>query len=91
MDHNNILRICDGITIHMKDAEIGFITDCNNGDVFEINATTKIIIEKCNGKNTVKEIIEQVKTLDKEEVIEEMDVFEILEYLTQNNLCQVLE
>lgn len=39
------LKTNNEISIHMKSDDEGFITNSDNGDVFEINRTTKLIFE----------------------------------------------
>ena len=56
MDMSDKLTLKDSVSVHMENSDNGFLTDCESGDVYEINSTSHLIIEKCNGNNSLLEI-----------------------------------
>ena len=91
MDLSTRLLLKKNFTFHMKDEE-GFLMDCVDGDVYEINSTTKYILENCNGMYSLSEILQMLydaSESDEFEVVEE-DMLEIANYFVTNNICDIV-
>lgn len=83
------LKTNNEISIHMKNDDDGFITNSDNGDVFEINSTTKLIVEKCTGNLSLSEIYHKLKeeNPDIEFEVTEHDIIELGKFLIENKIC----
>lgn len=91
MDLSTRLLLKKNFSFHMNSEE-GYLMDCIDGDVYEINSTTKYILENCNGKYSLSEIFQmlhEVNESDKFEVVEE-DMFEMANYFVANNICDIV-
>lgn len=87
---NNILIMKSEFVIRM-DGDNGFLMNCVNGDVYEINSTTQIILKECNGNNTLSDIFKILynnKTDEEFEVVEE-DIIEMAEFFVTNGICDI--
>lgn len=79
------------ISIHMETEDRGFLTNIDNGDVFEINNSTKMIFELCNGELSLKNIFECLKEKSNNEDFEisEQDMLDIATFFVDNKICYV--
>jgi hypothetical protein len=88
MELTDKLKLKNNITIHMKNKDDGFITDCENGDVYEINETSKLIIDKCDGDNSLKEILDELIRIEGGSNVDKQDMIEFATFLVENNICE---
>lgn len=89
MDNNLYPKTKKEISIHMMDKENGFLTNAVSGDVYQINYTSKMIIEKCNGSNSVTSIVQAVLEMDSEHCLVSDDIIEILKFMVDEGICTV--
>ena len=89
MKITDIIKKIDNFFIHMENKESGYLTNCVNGDVFEINETTKLIFECCDGEKTIFGIYEFLKrNADITDFdVTEQDVLELAEFFVDNQIC----
>lgn len=91
MELSTVLLLNKNFSFHMNDEE-GFLMDFVDGDVYEINSTTKYILEYCDGVHTLSEILQilyDICKTDKVEVTEE-DMLEMADYFVVNNICKII-
>jgi hypothetical protein len=68
------------------------LMNIENGDVFEINETTKFVFDLCDGTNTQSTIIEKTLqkkdlSIDENEVATAEDINNLLHFLLSENIC----
>lgn len=88
MELSTIIKKTNEVSIHMNTTESGYITNIENGDVFEINDTTRAILELCMGQNTLDDIFKQLKqtATHNEFEVTEQDVLNLAEFFGKWNL-----
>lgn len=88
----DIIKKSDNFFIHMENDECGYLTNCVNGDVFEINETTKIIFECCDGKKSIFDIYEFLKmnANSTDFDVTEQDVLGLAEFFVDNKICVLI-
>lgn len=79
--------LSDGISVHSLDEDKYMLTNSCNGDVFEINSTSKLIIDGIIENKTVADIWETIHTQDKDGHVEIADVLSFIETLLENDIC----
>lgn len=79
--------LSDGIGVHSLDEDKYMLTNSCNGDVFEINSTSKLIIDGIIENKTVTDIWETIHTQDKDGNVANADVLSFIETLLENDIC----
>lgn len=87
MDMNDKLTLKGGVSVHMENPEKGFLTDCESGDVYEINSTSRLIIDKCDGNNSLLEIYNFLMGFDANSTINKDDIIDFANFLLESGLC----
>ena len=89
MNITSKLKLSDDISFHMEDDGKGYLTNIENGDVFEINDSTKIIAEKMNGQDTIETIYLKLRKdhINTEFDITEDDMMEVCSFFVENGIC----
>ena len=74
---------------HYKEDDIYMLMDCINGDVFEINETSKKIIDEIVTGSDIKIIYKKFNNIDNNITIE--DIIKFVEVLYDNGLVRILQ
>ena len=77
----------DNIAVHSLSEDKHMLTNSHNGDVFEINSTSKLIIDGIVENKTTFDIWKTIHAQDKEENITIEDISSFIEILLENEIC----
>lgn len=89
MDKSNLkkyISIKDGFSIHEVNDDLFMLTDCINGDVYEINETAKLIIETIIHADSLSTVNYYVDYITTNNDIDEVDVVQFLNFLIRYNI-----
>lgn len=88
----DIIKSYDCFSIHMGTDNDGYLTNCDNGDVFEINKTTKLIFEQCNGELSLHDIFKSLKKYsdDSDFEVSEQDILDLATFFVENQICYIV-
>lgn len=77
----------DNIAVHSLAEDKHMLTNSCSGDVFEINNTSKLIIDGIVENKTTFDIWKTIHAQDKEENITIEDISSFIEILLENEIC----
>lgn len=83
------VELREEVSIHYKEDDIYMLMDCINGDVFEINETSKKIIDEIVTGSDIKIIYKKFNNIDNNITIE--DIIKFVEVLYDNGLVRILQ
>ena len=91
MNNSNIYRQAEGCLIEDMDGEL-LLYNPNNATTLHLNAPSVIILELCDGKNSVQQIIDTIKQAypDQSEQIPD-DVVSVIDDLSSRNVLELVE
>lgn len=82
-------RFClrDNVAVHSLSEDKHMLTNSHNGDVFEINSTSKLIIDGIIENKTISDIWRTINAQDDDENITVEDILSFIETLLENEIC----
>lgn len=83
------VELREEVSIYYKEDDIYMLMDCINGDVFEINETSKKIIDEIVTGSDIKIIYKKFNNIDNNITIE--DIIKFVEVLYDNGLVRILQ
>lgn len=87
IDKNTVFCLREGISVRHDRDDIYYLYDVVNGDVFEINETTKVIIDKIMLGKNAEIIFNEICEIDRESnEVTYSDVEYIIIFLLENSL-----
>lgn len=77
------------ISVRMINDDEGYLMNSENGDVFEINSTTKLIFDLISEKMAIDQIYETLreKADDASFDVTKQDILDIVLFFVENHIC----
>ena len=77
------------VSVRMINNDEGFLMNSENGDVFEINLTTKLIFDLVSTEMTIDEVYEALreKAGDSSFDVSKQDIIDIILFFVENDIC----
>lgn len=91
MNNSNIYKQADGCLLEDMDGEL-LLYNPNNATTLHLNAPSVVVLELCDGKNSVQQIIDTIKQAypEQSEQIPD-DVVSVIDDLSSRNVLELVE